>query len=213
MNDYYHTWTFDRDSRFIRTYLWLWAGEENNINFCKLFWGTLFAPLALIGHAVASVAVGLGILGLAIRKRLPGRFLHFPERSYIDRVESELEKPPNKFQSFLTAVSEVADRVAAFWQRHDGIGVGLLLVLGTVGLYGAVIGISIVLVDGNVFDIAELFWLPSWYWFLFHKKKEKVDRLDSKEKRKTPFRFLATGYWAVKHRSCPRVVIRDENMA
>lgn len=46
--EYKHKWELDKSSKLIRFYLWVWETDESMINFCKLFWGVLFAPLALL---------------------------------------------------------------------------------------------------------------------------------------------------------------------
>lgn len=35
-----------RNSLYLRFFLWLWDADPQRLNLCKLFWGTLFFPLA-----------------------------------------------------------------------------------------------------------------------------------------------------------------------
>ena len=35
------------NSRFVRLFVWWWEANPEQLNICKLFWGTLFFPIAL----------------------------------------------------------------------------------------------------------------------------------------------------------------------
>lgn len=52
-----HIWRISRDSWLLRLYLWAWDADPKSVNFCKLFWGTIFVfvPLVLMaGFAIAT---------------------------------------------------------------------------------------------------------------------------------------------------------------
>lgn len=46
-------WRFDRDNPVIKFYLWCWPASIYNLNFCKMFWGLLFSPFAVVVKVVA----------------------------------------------------------------------------------------------------------------------------------------------------------------
>lgn len=46
--EYKHTWVIPRNAWYIKTYLWLWKADKNDVTFCKLFWGYTLCWLALI---------------------------------------------------------------------------------------------------------------------------------------------------------------------
>src|SRR3989344_7807767 len=46
-----NVWIINRRSLgylYIRFFTWLWGVSEESLNFCKLFWGTICAPIGLI---------------------------------------------------------------------------------------------------------------------------------------------------------------------
>ena len=42
------TLTISKNSLYLRFFLWLWEANPEKLDICKLFWGTLFFPIALI---------------------------------------------------------------------------------------------------------------------------------------------------------------------
>lgn len=40
--------TIKKNSLFVRIFMWGWNVEPDNLNICKLFWGTLFFPITLM---------------------------------------------------------------------------------------------------------------------------------------------------------------------
>jgi uncharacterized membrane protein len=54
--DYKHTWTISESSRLLRFYAWCWGADPRKADFCRLFWGLLFFPVALVGRLFAPVA-------------------------------------------------------------------------------------------------------------------------------------------------------------
>jgi len=42
------TLTISRNSLFLRLFLWVWEANPEKLNVCKLFWGTLFFPVAFL---------------------------------------------------------------------------------------------------------------------------------------------------------------------
>ncbi len=41
------TLTISRKSLFLRFFLWVWSADPEKLDGCKLFWGTIFSPVAL----------------------------------------------------------------------------------------------------------------------------------------------------------------------
>lgn len=229
-------WTFSEESRLIRVYLRLWQGSASDINFCKLFWGTLFAPLALPCYAI-----GGGVLWLG--ENTVGRFAHFlsslkkeenDEWQYLRMVESQLPKPNNRFQQLLESIQKTVDRIAARAQSSTALRRGALVLLGglivalaidlgywavQLGVFlaphwviicyvlGGIVAAAIVvsLFVGVIYLLSEIGG-SDWFDSLMHFLGGIVGRLG--DGIVTVFRFIGTGIHSVKHRTCPRVVIR-----
>ena len=62
------TWTFSPTARPIRFYLWLYGASMDGINFCKLFWGFLFSPIALPVRLIAGTKVAANMAAGVARK-------------------------------------------------------------------------------------------------------------------------------------------------
>lgn len=66
--DYKHTWVLPRRSLVVRFYMWLWDASPSQVNFCKLFWGYLFAVPALLFRLFAFPFV---VAATELRKLMP----------------------------------------------------------------------------------------------------------------------------------------------
>lgn len=63
--DYKHTWEIPRKKWYMRLFLWVYDAKEENVTFCKLFWGYAFMwlclPLKLVALGMAVVAACIGV--------------------------------------------------------------------------------------------------------------------------------------------------------
>lgn len=132
-DDGFAHFTIDRNSKFIRFYLWLYGAKANNINTCKLFWAYVFAPLALIVHGVVAA---VSPLFRAVEKRIP-------EPDYDARYQRAREKKAAKAAAGPSKGERFLDKVSAFFSaayvkiapvlKVVAIGVGVLLGLAVAG--------------------------------------------------------------------------------
>lgn len=58
-------WRMERDHWAVRFMEWAWDADPRTLNFCKLFWGLLFSPLAVVWHVLVSKPVRWVFRGLA----------------------------------------------------------------------------------------------------------------------------------------------------
>lgn len=131
--------TFDRESKFIRFYLWLYEAKASNINTCKLFWAYVFAPLALI---VKAAVAAVGPILSAVFDRIPHKTESQKDAEWAARREEarqrRLEKEatgPGRAERFLDKVSSffsAAYAKAAPVIKVVAIGLGVLLGLAAV---------------------------------------------------------------------------------
>ncbi len=88
------TWTVSRRSPLLRVYAWIYGADTRTATFCKLFWGILLAPVALL----------LKPFGLATLAGLD-RFMEWMDRrSYRKLVRTG--KPWNERHPHLVAWTE-----------------------------------------------------------------------------------------------------------
>jgi hypothetical protein len=83
----------DEGAFFIRFYSWLWEADKSKINFCKLFWGYLFAAPALVLRGI----IGLMRFALAILRFL-GRSVLVVTRSMGRAVRKMKSTRPERYQ-------------------------------------------------------------------------------------------------------------------
>ena len=220
-----HQWNLKPDSRLLRLYSRSWdEATTDNLTFCRLFWGTLFFPVGLVLTA---------IVRWGRRNFPPGTY---EERIARQRREREArsakrDKKELAHSDFLTSIQALADRVAAFFQRHPWIGkwskgagvtlvvvLGLGLALGVLGLisYGIstwtlasflytlmVIGIAIGIAVVTFTSAYLISETPVGPW-LYEHPLTKIGHF---------FRaighFLYAGYFVTKSRTCPRVIVSE----
>lgn len=135
--------SFDRDSKFIRFYLWLYGAKANRINTCKLFWAYVFAPLALI---VKGVVVAVAPILNAALDRIPHKTESQKDAEWAARREEarqrRLEKEatgPGKAERFLDKVSSFFSVVyAKVAPVIKVVAIGLGVLLGLAGVAGLV---------------------------------------------------------------------------
>lgn len=141
--DYKHTVTVDRNSWWMRFYCWLWDADADNADFCKLFWGYLFAIPFLIILPFLYLIKGIGIVLKFIFKPVGKVFLkvedHYIDKSIAkDKAIEEGTYVPSKRQRFL---SKIANGFSSFgfWLKTSPVieyffmGLVVLLMLAMVG--------------------------------------------------------------------------------
>lgn len=144
-----HTWEFNRDALLIRAYLWLWMADESKIDFCKLFWGTVGAPLAIVPRLLlipgAPVVKKLQASAVEKEKRRVAKLVEWRasdeykqltiekrERDKLKEAKAQakvdakaakkaakLERGPNPAQRALSATATTVDRGVAVLQEHE----------------------------------------------------------------------------------------------
>lgn len=168
MQDHLYTWTFNRDSRLIRFYLWAWNASAADLNFCKLFWGMLFSPLAVFFHGLESI--------LSPVVKFIGRFLPEPEEEtpaqkearWIREAEEEKrkarekarlqalkerakkEKGPSALSRSLDHFIQGVDKVAEFFQTHETVS-KTIVTIATVLAWAAAGLAALAIIGGIVF--------------------------------------------------------------
>lgn len=144
-----HTWEFNRDALLIRAYLWLWMADESKVDFCKLFWGTVLAPLAIVPRLVvipaAPVIRKLQASAKEKERRRVAALVKWRESEEYKQLtekarerellkearaqakadakeakrQAKLERGPNPAQRTLSAAATTVDRGVAVLQEHD----------------------------------------------------------------------------------------------
>lgn len=56
--DYKHTWVIPRNAWYIKIYVWMWMAQEEEITFCKLFWGYALCWIGLPVRIVVAIVSG-----------------------------------------------------------------------------------------------------------------------------------------------------------
>lgn len=204
-----YTWEFSKRSKFIRAYLWLWDGDPNSITFCKLFWGVLFAWLALLVKPVISAMK-------AAEKRDEQRKLERSSQTYREQLRLEREyrerRGPNRLQRLLTGIGTQADKVAAFCQTKSVKFCGkVLAVLASLALLSAIVWTAIigwkvylVLLGIILVALAAVYLIAFMASVISQRTVDKVRRGF-----RTVGAFFDEGYHSVKYRTCPKVVVND----
>jgi small-conductance mechanosensitive channel len=211
--DALHTWTLDKSSFLIRLYSHLYGAPEGALSFCSLFWGTLLSPLV-------AIVLGLGRLGTKAFQLLPEKKEPTLEEIRAARARrsarrSARTRRANAIRDFF---SGLADGIVAFFQRHSlvskalkviGIGVLGLAVLGLLGFLIAsfvLYPIALAWLGGVILAIA----LSVFVSLFLSDHSDTVKSFFVKIGRAFRFvgRFLATGYHAIKYRTCPKVEIQ-----
>lgn len=222
MHDHAHTMTFSPDSKLIKLHLWAWEGNSSQINFCKLFWGTPFLPVALFFKAIFTTVDFL-------KKRLPESvgptFDEIREEDNLRKFkrkakrEAKEAKGPNFLQRTLTNIGSFFDKIAAFFQSHPNIGKSIaytLIVIPAIAVVGIIVYGFVVAPIGMLIGLGVLVGAGLTLLLIFLSaiyldesgKSERAGKAFSKGFNRIG-EFLSTGYHAVKYRTCPAVVIED----
>lgn len=230
--DHKHTWTLPRDSWTIRFYIWLWSADDEDVNFCKILWGYIFAIPCLIVRALAWPFLMLGRGARALINRIPQPKELSEEESERRKAAQQLAKDKRdaRAQKVLRKIEHAGSWVVMWisyiWRftRYPVVALAGLILLGAVGTLGY---LAVTLID----DVP---W-PSWgelargvavfggavtlcgvlYWMILRDQFAWVPQTAkwTAPKVKVPFRFffwvMKMGYISVKSNTCPRVVLTD----
>jgi hypothetical protein len=219
MNDFLHTWELDENSWLIRFYdFWYDHPSHDTLSFCKLFWAVICAPL-------------MGIMWLVI----------LPVMKIVEWFSSRSEKSKPSKRKWSTAnarsrkkstaiasgVGSFFDRVSAFFQRHNW--------LGALAFWVPIVIAGVAVVGGSGYGIVRLVALihGNLYWKVWWPIIEGLligaavsggvvvfhlfivfgvnDGQGPRPWARSVGRFFATGYHAVKYRTCPRVVVKSKS--
>jgi hypothetical protein len=227
---YKHTARVKADSWFIKFYLWLWEADLETVDFCKLFWGYLFAVPNLLVQVIGYLPYKLGIaIADSTRDRreswklTPADEAAIRARSRARRVERK-----QKFDSFFGRVSATADRVVAAakaaWPvaKYPVYAVASIAAAVLVCLFGVGVYLLAALVIANLNSVAHvlLFLLITLAagalligigcgtaWFIMDTRYGKQLRTGTKSGFLTFGGVMRTGFFGIKSRTCPKVEI------
>jgi hypothetical protein len=218
MNDFLHTWELDEKSWLIRFYnFWYDNPNLNALSFCKLFWAVVCAPL-------------MGVAWLFILPVM--KFFEWteghPRKTKPSKTNSSTAnaRSRKKATAIASGVGSFFDRVSAFFQRHNWLGASVfwaaIVIGGIAAVGGSGYGIVrlVALIHGN------LYWKVWWpiikglsiflgsavvivgtILFIVYGVN---DGHSPRPWARNVGRFLATGYHAVKYRTCPKVVVKSK---
>lgn len=233
---YKHTARVKADSWFIRFYRWLWEADLDQVDFCRLFWGYVFAIPNLIVRAVGYLPYKLG---LVIAEKTEDRRKSWkltPSDEAAIRARARLRRAERKqmFEKFFSRVGAMADKVVAsgkaIWPvaRYPVyavasiIGAALVCLVG-VGLYELVLLIIknstdvlhvVFVVLMSIAGIALLVSLVIGFtWFFVDTRYGKQVRTGTKGGFLTFTGAIRTGFFGIKSRTCPKIEIVDEGVS
>lgn len=113
------------DAWFLKLYLWMWKQEPHEVNFCKMFWGFVFAPLNLLARVILFPAWlayrGLKLLWPSFSKGVDWLLDRMPQRKStftpiaLSKSFTDPERPvtkPKRERRILNWLSSRAARTA-----------------------------------------------------------------------------------------------------
>lgn len=218
------TWELPENSLLIRWYMFVWRGaDEETITFCKLFWGILLSPFVPFVLIALSPLIGLLWISESLEDKSREKFRAEMEA----KINGAWVEPPSKRSKALTWITETIDKVSAFFQSHPNIGKIVrkgflyggftLLVAGAAALVSFLIYAGIAWTTGTVQALIIMTIIIGGllavgaiaYGIAYAVSNTWIG--DASVKVGDFFckigRFFASGYYSVKYRSCPRVVI------
>lgn len=220
--DYKHTLILPRDSVVIRFYMWLWHANPRQVNFCKLFWGYIFAIPALIVRAVAWPFVKAG---RAAAKRLPHEEDRSPE-SYARAARRE-QLAQRSLQRIENGGVRVVMVFSAVWRylRYPVVVVCGLAVFGVLvflvyqlSTAWADVTVKVLLFAGGFLLFVGLVAVPLAFGIMALAERGRLDWVGRSAPRVliaavAPFVFffwvMKMGFLSVKSNTCPRVELSE----
>ena len=129
-----YEWTFRKDALGIRFLTWFYALDREKLNFCKLFWATVFVVPFLLPRLLAIAIARMYDYGedrIAAHEKDPDADARLKAKRHA-KAEKRMAKGGLVFERSVDKVSVFFDRIAAFFQRH--IGLTKSLKVGAIGL-------------------------------------------------------------------------------
>jgi hypothetical protein len=233
---YKHTARVKADSWFIRFYRWLWEADLDQVDFCRLFWGYVFAIPNLLVRVIGYLPYKLG-LAIAEKtedrrkswKLTPADEVAIRARARANRVERK-----QKFERFFAKVGATADKIVAFGKAVWPIakypvyaaasiaGAAVVCLVG-VGLYELALIIIenstdvlhvLLIVLAGIAGIALLLGIVlGLAWFFVDTRYGKQVRTGTKGGFLTFTGAIRTGFFGIKSRTCPKIEIVDEGVS
>jgi hypothetical protein len=223
-----HTWELSADSWLLRFYdFWYPDADMAKVNFCKLFWAVICAPLMGVAWIIFGICVG----GAKAVKAVGNWFDSRPIPEGADTTNNKSKRLataiPKGAAKVADGFSAIVQRIDEFLKRHTKaagfIGKAFLYLLGVAVLGGAAYGIYLLI------HLIIINW--SWYWFtfawvivggmligavlgaaiyyFFTNTRSGGSFAEWLVRFLTAIgHFLRAGYYATKYRTCPRVVVK-----
>lgn len=229
--NYRHTARVSEDSWFIRLYLWLWAADVEEVDFCRLFWGYVFAVPNVLVRIVGYVPWKVGsAIGRRLRDWWGTIEQPTPREEELWREERAAKRHLRKatWSDRLSFVSATADKVVGFFQatwpvlKWPVVGLGVLFVgamLAFAGYLLYLLGAEIVehwdgfllsLLRGLLILAISLLiasTLAFVIYFFSETRPGKAFRTGVKDSTLTFGGALRTGARGVKSRTCPKIEV------
>lgn len=219
--DYKYTAKVSKDSWFIKLHCWLWEADPDQIDFCKLFWGYIFAIPNIVLRILFSpfyFTIVRPLIRRADRKSQEESRLSMEEYSLIKEWEAARRKirqdRANEFlarasQFFSTrparfligAVIIVSLTAGAAW-----LGYLLFLLIKVIienALSALIVMISVIAIFAGV---GFLIWLGSK---LRNTVVAEILIFGLKDGKHTFFGAMRHGYEGVKMNTCPKIELVD----
>lgn len=132
--NYKHIWSVSSDAKLVRLYAWAWYAEPRHADFCKLAWGLIFLPVALIIHFVEFIVENT--YGRIPRKKAEPISLSFQE--IIDREEADYQAGLAKRKKSEARLQKLVDKVTSVINflrlKFVALGIALAVTVFAVGL-------------------------------------------------------------------------------
>lgn len=198
-----HTWTFDKDSFIIRAYLWLYLADPTRVDFCKLFWGVVFSPIAVLFRGFLALIFGLRAVAIYVARPIAALLTKLPRphrnprppRPVQEKVEKNGPSLGERILGWFTTHGYILDRL-----------LGVVVVLAILGAAAVLISLAIqhpialLYLLGVFVGAAVLVGIVTCLIMLFES-----DRF--REGRKALWEILVQGHHHVKDRTCPIIEI------
>lgn len=232
------TWTFNSDSKLLRYYIWCWDASSYQITFCRMFWGILFSPFAVVFQSGKRVLI-FCVEHLPEPKEKPYQPPLTPEQRSALLQADEEKKKAKELKWEESRMNKLLTSIETWGTKHGRtlmlIGQGCLVLLG-IAVVGVVttlliipnwevvlIGLGCLLVGGGL--IFGIFLAVVWViegdagaLELLDRRENLVEKQPSALEQRVEgialsienfFRFMFLGAKNVKKRTCPLIKVVD----
>lgn len=226
-----HELRIKKSAWFIRFFVWLYEADKEDVNFCKLFWGYVFAiPIMILGAIVLPISK-------VLNATQPGRNARKTARR-ASRAAAKLpgsQRKPSLPMRFISFVGDVASRgiylIGSGWDKLNQHRRVITSLVWATWILGALLGlagvafISVVFVDN--FGVTRFILLGIITVVLFSVTFLVLDKIGAvgwaTETVMIPtgrgirrgtlgfFGTVRTGFHAVKTNTCPRINLVDDD--